>query len=70
MKMGGRGAKKVNLENWENLEKGGGPGLCKSHKNSYSSSRNKPLTGLVNSAKKGTKSGSKSPVMKLKKNKA
>ena len=23
MKMGGRGAKKVNLENWENLEKGG-----------------------------------------------
>jgi hypothetical protein len=24
MKMGGRGAKKVNLENWENLEKGGG----------------------------------------------
>ena len=46
------------------------PGLCKSHKNSYSSARNKPLTGLVNSAKKGTKSGSKPPVMKLKKNKA
>ena len=23
MKMGGRGAKKVNLENWENLENGG-----------------------------------------------
>jgi hypothetical protein len=23
MKKGGRGAKKVNLENWENLEKGG-----------------------------------------------
>jgi hypothetical protein len=59
------------------------PGLCKSHKNSYSSSRNKPLTGLVNSAKKSSTlaqtevsfaiiicCGSKPPAMRLRKGKA